>query len=74
MSRSTLSARLRRDPDDIAGGDFVRHGHSAVGVVVSVDGDRATVSWGKSRRDILPVWALRRVRHRGEDYDSRLRR
>jgi hypothetical protein len=60
------------EPEDIMAGDFVTHGGlGPVGVVESVDGDCATVSWDKGRRDILPLATLRRAPQRGSIFDSR---
>lgn len=74
MMRRDRRRRLLRapEPDDIIAGDFVTHGGiGPTGVVESVDGDHATVSWSKDRRDILPLATLRRAPQRGSIFDSR---
>lgn len=60
------------EPEDLLPGDLVRRiGGKGVGMVESVDGDHATIAWGRGRRDILPLTCLRRVDQRGSSFDRR---
>lgn len=63
--------RARAD-EDLVPGDFVRRiGARDVGLVESVKEGHACVSWGRGRRDILPVGAFRHCSYRGSSFDRR---
>jgi hypothetical protein len=60
------------EPEEFIPGDFVRRvGECGTGIVESVSGDHAIVAWDKDRRDILSFFLLRRVKQRGQAFDTR---
>jgi hypothetical protein len=70
VTRRTLTTR--HEPEDILPGDWVRRlGFAGAGLVESVKGDHAVVTWSKGRRDILPFAALIRVEPRGHNLDRK---
>jgi hypothetical protein len=63
------------EPDDIIPGDFVTRGYlGPSALVISVDGDHATIAWDRDNRDVLPLTALRRAPQYGSIYDNRRRK
>jgi hypothetical protein len=61
-----------QEPEDIMPGDFVTHGKiGPIGLVESIGDDYATVAWDKDRRDVLPLFVLRRAPQTGSIFDSR---
>ena len=71
-SRRQLSAR--KLANDLQEGDLVRRkGHRGVGFLEEVRDGYAWVSWKDSRKEYLPLVALRRIRPGGHDFDRRQR-
>ena len=57
---------------DLQPGDMVRRiGYPGVGFVESIKSEHAVVAWNKDRRDILPLFCLRRVPSGGHSFDCR---
>lgn len=76
-----MIGRIRRllngpEPDFLPGdppGELVRvPGIRGVGLLESVDGDHGTVAFGKGRKEIVPLSAIKRVTPRGGSLDRRL--
>ena len=72
MAGSFFRRLFARSLRDLEAGDAVRvKGYSGVAWVREINGDIAVIVWAKDRREILPVFTLRRVGAAGHSFDRR---